>query len=277
MSALPTFFVIGAAKAGTTSLHAYLDRHPDIQMSAVKEPRFFVADPGEAVASSGRIADRAAYEALFDPAVPHRGESSTSYALFPLYRDVPARIHAAVPDARLVYLVRDPVERAVSHYQQAFFAGTAFEDVATAFAEPEAPGHPYVCASRYATQLEPYLACFDRDRVHVVDSTRLADAVPGIVAFLGADPARLPAELGAPRNVTEGKRVETGALARLRRAGVAGHVPAPLKAAARRMLTRATAPPVPDPAALDRLRAHLAPEADRLRDLTGDAYPTWTV
>ena len=283
--ALPTFFVIGAAKAGTTSLHGYLDRHPQVQMSAVKEPRFFVADADDEVASSGRVADRDAYEALFDPAAAHRGESSTSYSLFPLYRAIPARIRAAVPGARFVYVVRDPVERAVSHYQQAFFAGTAFEAVERRVRRAGRAGAPLRVRQPLRHPARAVPRVLRRDRLRVVDSARLAAdphaVVREVVAFLGADPALLPADLGAPQNRTEGKRVATGSLARLRRSGLAGRVPAPVRrparAAARVLLSRSAPPPTPSPAALERLRAHLGPEADRLRALTGQAYETWTV
>ena len=115
--ALPTFFVIGAPKAGTTSLHTYLDAHPQIQMSAVKEPRFYAGPDNGIAYPPDHVADPAAYEALFDPAFPVRGESSTDYATHPRRTGVPERIKAAVPEARFVYMVRDPIARTVSHHR----------------------------------------------------------------------------------------------------------------------------------------------------------------
>ena len=106
---LPNLIVIGAAKCGTTSLHAYLDEHPEIAMSREKELHFFVDRK-----NWGRGIEW--YEAQFDASAPVRGESSPGYSAYPLYEGVAERMARVVPDAKLVYLVRDPVERVVSHY-----------------------------------------------------------------------------------------------------------------------------------------------------------------
>ena len=105
---LPNLIVIGAAKCGTTSLHEYLDLHPEVAMSREKELDFFVEEK-----HWGRGVEW--YAAQFEDA-PVRGESSPSYTAYPRYRGVPERIRRVVPDAKLVYLVRDPVERIVSHF-----------------------------------------------------------------------------------------------------------------------------------------------------------------
>ena len=102
---LPNVLVVGAAKCGTTSLHEYLDRHPEIAMAREKELDFFVEQK-----NWSRGVDW--YERQF-AAAPVRGESSPSYTAYPRYRGVPERIRRIVPDAKLVYLVRDPVERAL--------------------------------------------------------------------------------------------------------------------------------------------------------------------
>src|SRR4051794_21023487 len=106
-SLLPNFFIIGAGKAGTTSLHAYLKLNPAIHMSKVKEPNFFTAPDPARPHANGQMTDPEQYRAMFVTDKPLRGESSTSYTLHPLRPGVPERIHALVPDARFVYLVRD--------------------------------------------------------------------------------------------------------------------------------------------------------------------------
>src|SRR5581483_2636709 len=104
---LPTFFIIGATRAGTTSLAQYLASHPEVHMSPYKEPHFFV-EPGDGLPSvADRIGTLPAYERLFVTDLPVRGEASTSYSHFPARRGVPERIHAMVPAARILYLVRD--------------------------------------------------------------------------------------------------------------------------------------------------------------------------
>src|SRR5580693_9115330 len=121
---LPNLFVIGAPKSGTTSLHRYLDQHPSIAMSVVKEPKFFLADgtrprhggPGDERACRSYVVDRSEYEALFrypEGPVSYAGESSPFYLWHP---DAPARIHALVPEARLVAVLREPTMRAYSNW-----------------------------------------------------------------------------------------------------------------------------------------------------------------
>lgn len=114
--ALPTFFIIGAAKAGTTSLHWYLDQHPEVGMSTIKEPNFLSGPENGIPYPTRRITELSDYRRLFDPTYPVRGEASPSYTNSPRRRGVPERVKKLVPAARFIYLVRDPVERTISHY-----------------------------------------------------------------------------------------------------------------------------------------------------------------
>src|SRR5438309_9654243 len=120
---LPTFFVLGAARCGTTSLHYWLAQHPDIAMSAIKEPNHFlfrpspdgpvpcISDDRRLLAKS--VPDRTAYERLFPETVAAAGDASPLY----LYtRETPELIAAAVPDAKLVAVVREPADRTWSHF-----------------------------------------------------------------------------------------------------------------------------------------------------------------
>src|SRR5581483_6528785 len=129
--ALPDFLVIGAPKAGTTALHVALARHPQVFMSPVKEPKFFLTEgkplpagrgPGDAATNRKIVWRRSEYEALFDaaPAGARRGESTTLYL-----RNAQAcrRIHEAIPDARLIAVLRDPVDRAHSNWTHLRSAG----------------------------------------------------------------------------------------------------------------------------------------------------------
>src|SRR5437763_505157 len=103
----PNLFVVGAPKAGTTSLWLYLDRHPDIWMAPVKEPQFF----------SGLWYDQDSYLRLFAPGARFklRGEASPSYLAKAGVAEASKRVS---PDARIVIMLRDPVERAYSKYPQ---------------------------------------------------------------------------------------------------------------------------------------------------------------
>jgi hypothetical protein len=123
---LPDFLVIGAPKAGSTALHAALVQHPQLFLSTPKEPKFFLTGerppsrsaqqgPGDAHSAREWIWRRADYEALFDAAPPGtlRGESTPFYLW-----DSAAhrRIHSLVPHAKLIAVIRDPVERAYSNW-----------------------------------------------------------------------------------------------------------------------------------------------------------------
>lgn len=127
---LPDFFVVGAPKAGTTALHVALAQHPQIYMSRIKEPKHFLSDgpppakggPGDARTYREYVWRRADYEALFAPAPAGalRGESTPFYLW-----DASAhrRIAAAVPNARLVAVLRDPLDRAHSNWTHLWSAG----------------------------------------------------------------------------------------------------------------------------------------------------------
>lgn len=142
MSRLPNFFIVGAPKAGTTSLHHYLDQYPQVYMSAIKEPNFFAAEireenfdsqlrrriSGEARALrkflsgpmrekrfGGIVSDWEDYVRLFDKADDESaiGEASVCYLWSPT---APERIGEKIPHAKILVMLRDPVERAFSQY-----------------------------------------------------------------------------------------------------------------------------------------------------------------
>src|SRR5919106_4193832 len=99
--ALPTFVIIGAQKCGTTALHSYLSRHPEVSMSRPKELDFFVEG-----ANWEKGVDW--YRSRFDGAAKARGESSPNYTAHPMLAGVPERMAELVPDAKLIFMVRDP-------------------------------------------------------------------------------------------------------------------------------------------------------------------------
>jgi hypothetical protein len=202
--ALPDFLVIGAPKAGTTALHAALARHPALFMSPVKEPKFFLTDgppparggPGDARTYREHVWRRPDYEALFEGAPPGtlRGESTPFY----LYdRLAHRRIRTLIPGAKLIVVLRDPVERAHSNWAHLRSAGLepigdflpacAAEDrrVAAGWA---AFWH-YLRLSRYGEQLDHLYTVFPREQVLVLRYRLLVDeparALDEICRFLG--------------------------------------------------------------------------------------------
>ena len=188
---LPTFLLIGAMKAGTTSLFHYLNAHPQIATPEYKAPEFFVAE-----SNWHRGIDW--YRRQFPPTGPDVlaiGEASNAYAKYPRHQGVPARIAAHLPDVRLVYVVRDPVARIRSHYQTRAAEGSEKEPFAAAVFSNSI----YLDYSRYALQIEQYLEHFPREQLLVITSEDLRAAreptMRRVYEFVGVDPLRAPAEL----------------------------------------------------------------------------------
>ena len=184
----PELIVIGAQKCATTSLWRYLDRHPDITMAAGKETNFFLFHHEQGPAF---------YDGRFDSAARVRGEACPDYTARPFSDGVAARIARLSPDARLVYVVRDPVERIVSHWRHATAQGRDPRPFREAVMASDFPDSEYVLRSRYWWQLEPFLAAFTPEQLHVVVQDDLV-AEPSVTVrrlfvFAGVDPDAVPA------------------------------------------------------------------------------------
>ena len=210
-SCLPDFFVIGAAKAGTTSLYNYLRQHPDIYMSPVKEPKFFALEaerleyqgPGDMYAHRFAATTMASYLSLFDGVSKERAIGEAS-ALYLYSSEAPRRIRHHIPDARLIAVLRDPVERAYSSYRMLVKSGRerllSFSDALAA--EPgriednwEFIWH-YVRAGFYGEQLSRYFELFDRSQIRIFlfrDFVgRTQEVIREIFRFLGVDESFVP-------------------------------------------------------------------------------------
>jgi hypothetical protein len=177
---LPNFLLIGANKAGTTSLYHYLRQHPQVFMAPGKEPMYFVYGWEELPTPAPEIAaffEKVAssllqYESLFAAAgeATAIGEASTAYLARPACA---GRIRSLVPDMKLVAILRDPVARAYSafrHYQRLGAESRTFEQ---ATAEEMAgrmrhiAGQSYLATGRYGSQMEPYFDRFPREQIFV--------------------------------------------------------------------------------------------------------------
>jgi hypothetical protein len=201
--ALPSFLLIGAQRAGTTSLYAQLLRHPQVLPSLRKEVQYFTL-----YHARGEAWYRAHFptEAALAARRAVTGEATPYYLFHPL---APERAAALLPEARLLVLLREPVARAFSHYQHSRARGreplgfeAALEREAERLAaEADRPGFAhqhfsYFARGCYAQQLRRWLAVFPRERLLVLRFEELeADpsaCVDRAVAFLGLPPAALP-------------------------------------------------------------------------------------
>lgn len=165
----PNLFLIGSHKAGTTSLHRYLALHPAVFMCEPKEPCYFaerhVLDFKVREELWGRNGENY-YCRLFENGrgCTIVGEASTVYTMLPTVRGVAERLHKFNPNAKLVYLMRDPVQRTISHYWHDVKRLRESRPLLTALREVSR----YTDVSYYAMQVKPYFSLFGRERVYTL-------------------------------------------------------------------------------------------------------------
>lgn len=269
---LPNLIGIGAAKCGTSALYAYLAGHPQIGMAAVKEVKHF--------GSAHWLGGLADYAARFDPSRPVRGEISPTYAMDPFAPGVPEQMAAVLPDPRFVYLVGDPVARVVAHWGESRALTLDRRPLAEALADADDPLNPYVAGSRYGHQLARYHAVFGPDRVLVVDQRdlreRRRETLRAIFAFAGVDAGHWdPAYEREPNAAAD--KLQPNRLGQ----AVIDRTWLPLRVRRRAIVNGVTGRPIrreqPSAQLRARLERILAPEAARLRELTGQPFEHWSV
>jgi len=206
---MPNFLVIGAMKSGTTALYYYLEQHPEIYMSPVKEPNFFSSQEQENAADS--VTDIGAYQHLFRGASGEKaiGEASHSYLYEPR---AAAEIRRYIPEARLIAILRNPINRAYSHFLHMVRSGAEpVDDFAQALREEkvgirrERTFQDYIGRGLYYEQLERYFGIFPREQVRVYLYEDLSDApvrtVQDAFRFLEVDDSFVP-DVSLRRNVS---------------------------------------------------------------------------
>lgn len=170
------FFIVGAPKAGTTSLYHYLSEHPQVEMSSQKEPDYFsdkaIHEQGMYYAKN-RVDTLDKYESLFvqKESVVY-GEASVSY-LF--YENVAEDIKKYNPNAKIIIMLRDPIERAFSHYLMDYRLGLisdSFENVLAKISKHKNAHlfyQQYIEVSKYAKQIQRYLDFFKKENILFID------------------------------------------------------------------------------------------------------------
>jgi hypothetical protein len=283
----PNLFIIGAAKSGTSALHYYLGLHPDIHMSAPKEPHYF-SRRAEGAPSHKQLTPRQ-YERLFDSAKPVRGESSVSYSFWPYPSGVPEMIHEIAPDARFIYLVRDPVKRSIQHYFHRIGLGTEHRDLQDVIREPRDHEERYIAASSYATQFEQYAKLFGDERILVVDHAdllaRRAQTLRDVYGFLHVDPSFTSASFDVRVNESTNQRRFSPIGSRIAESpfytGATRWIRPDIRQKLIKPVRNALSAPVILPEVGDDVRAYFAeqlePEARRFRALTGRRFEHWPV
>lgn len=282
-------------KCGTSALHYYLDLHPDIAMSTPKELDFFVDD--EIVESGDCIfepEDRAIEDTLernwsrglgwyadhFSADAPVRGESSPSYTS-PWYPGVAERMASVVPEAKLVFIVGDPVERTISNYVHQWSIGRERRSPDQALSSLTSP---YVARSRYGRAVEPYIDRFSRSRLLVITQEELRrrrrETVQAVYRFAGVDDSFWSPKVERERyggSAAAGRRQLLRRLEGTPMMSVARRLPDEAKWWIDRALSTRSSPDPPtiDPSLRERLASHFRDDVARLASLTGRAFPEW--
>lgn len=295
------FIVIGAQKAGTTSLWRYMEDHPKLTMPAYKEATFFSEPqyPAEL---------RAYMRALFKdaPRGTKLGKVTPPYMTGVPGAPVPViaqRIHETVPQVRLVALLRDPVDRAYSAHRMLVRRGVetrSFAEAIAAVLEPAeierarrepADERSYVSAGEYGRTLSAYLELFPREQMHIELSADLErsplDVVQRIVRFIGVEP-HVPKEIGRRFHPSGRSRVSAEAEADLKQYFERSVWPKMRYPDQERhsfdqwfsfwnVVPEESEPEGPDPETAQRLREHFAEDARKLEAATGLRVPWATV
>jgi Sulfotransferase family len=267
----PNFIVIGAMKSGTTSLHAYLRDHPQVFMPEKKELHFFVEEWNWKRGWEW-------YRSLFAAAGPQAlavGEASPTYTKYPDFPGVPEKIVRLLPDVRLIYIIRQPIDRMCSHFLHLSGGGAERLPIDRALLENPL----YLNVSRYAMQLGRYLEHFPFEQILVVKTEELKSnrqaAMERIFGFLGVDSAWSSPVLR--------KELNTSAFAWAQR--VPGYrtisrvTPEPAKMFVRRtrLATQRLDPKSGSPSSEVRARLEdlLREDMQRLRTLLGPGFDGW--
>ncbi len=268
---LPSFLIVGAMKAGTTTLFQDLETHPRIYAPIDKEPSSLTSD--EILTDKGRRA----YERLFAraPADAVCFEASTDYTKLPRCPGVPDRAMRVLgPELKVIYIIRDPVKRTISHHAHEYSHAFCSAD-----ADAEIQGHArFIDYSCYAMQIEPWLRTFGEDNVRVLQLEEYSKQRGRIVGLLEewlglenrgelVDPSRVA-------NSASNRVVHNGLSRRIADSPLYRRCVRPILADRLRVSLRdrlsspPPAPPAPpSQATLDLIRERTGRELDRLRAL----------
>ena len=213
---MPNFLIIGAMKSGTTALYYYLEQHPEIYMSPVKEPNFFSSQEQENAADA--VTNIGTYQHLFRGGSGKKalGEASHSYLYEPR---AAAEIRRYVPEAKLIAILRNPIDRAYSHFLHMVRSGTEpLDDFAQALREEEVGIHnertsqDYIGRGLYYDQLKRYFGIFPQEQVRVYLYEDLSGApistVQDAFRFLKVDDSFVP-DVSLRRNVSGDPKYKT--------------------------------------------------------------------
>jgi hypothetical protein len=288
---LPDFIIIGGMKCGTTSLYHYLSLHPEVGMSDIKEVDYFIAENNFEKGVKW-------YETRFKGDIKRDdkgngnakrkrqgkgksqvfGEASPNYTKAHYFEGVPGRMHDLLPDVQLIYLVRDPVDRIISHYTHNLAEGREQKPIDEALKDLK--DNHYAMCSRYFWQLEHYLQYYPREQILVVKSSDLMDnrkkTLQKIFRFIGADDCFYTVDFEYQKHRTGKKRKKGKTARRILESPIIkilkGFIPDALKDPVKRATRPKVKKPDINPLLKQKLHDYFRPDIEALADFTGEDF-----
>lgn len=267
----PNLVIIGAMKCGTSSLHYYLNLHPQIQMSSIKELDFFIEEK-----NWKRGLDW--YEQQFIPQskeVKIYGEASPNYTKYPTFKGVPQKMHEIIPNAKLIYIIRDPIKRIISHYIHNYAIRDINETLEEALRQLD--DNHYVNCSCYGMQIDHFLQYYSSSQILIVTLEELAServsALKKIFDFLEVDSSFSHEEFTNVIHQSESKKRST-------KLGYAiGKLPAGLRLRKffPNLMEKEIEKPVMSNQTQDKLKTILSQDLEKLKKVTAHPPANWMV
>jgi len=273
---LPEFVVIGAMKAGTTSLHRYFSMHPEISMPRKKELNFYNVDRNWENGIDW-------YLSYYDLDDRKRGESCPNYSMFPTCEKVPYRMKSLIPDAKLIYIIRDPVERMLSQIHHQWVTGVETRNIDDIVYDAS----DSICLIRYGKyhyQLDKFLQYYSLDQILVVTleslELRPKSTMEQVFDFIGVDKDFYDNQFKEANNTSKGAR-KKGLLVKGfkkipgSRRFVNAVMPRTVLRQVKQVLTRSIDKPILTAAQEAHLIDVFEEDISKLRKLTGQSFSEW--
>jgi hypothetical protein len=276
---LPDLVIIGAMKCGTTSLHHYLSLHPEISMSKQKELDFFLGKKNWKKGVDW-------YQSQFKGKAKVFGESSPNYTIYSKFPGVPERMYRLIPQAKLIYLVRDPIERMIAHYIHQYSGGFEHRGIDEALINPGK--NSYFERSLYYTQLCYYLDYYKAAQILVIPAEELRNdtrkTLSKIFDFLEVDPSYQSWQYAIQRHRSVRKRRKTllgEKISTSPTAKILKKIPQRLRWPLEDILyfpfSKSIHPPVLNEQVRQKLEFLLKEDTEKLRNYTGSKFAYWKI
>lgn len=275
---LPGFIIIGAMKCGTTSLYHYLKSHSQIGVSEIKETNYFIEERNYSKKVEW-------YKSQFKGDFRIYGEASPNYTKAHLFDGVPERMHELIPAVKLLYILRDPVDRIISHYTHNYGTGVESSSIDTLLTDEQKFNH-YVMSSRYYWQIQKYLEYFPEKQILIISSDKLrterGSTLQEIFQFLDVD-NDLDKEKLNQKFGTTSQKTRKGKVARyLFDNSFMNFLKEKVSTNFKRRIRKKILPPLKKPSQIDpdlknKLKEAVQSDVTALRSFTGKPLKEWSV